>query len=215
VIGHTEKFSIVAVRSCGTASCSGGHLDSPSPATASATFRKPPATPTPTPTPTDSGSATPTPGGGSSGSPGSGSGSTPGNSGGGSGKGGGAGAGSVGSSSGGSGALTFGGTGPVGGKHNNGGGISAFSGDPLPALGLPTLPGAETSTRPLKLGKPGGKIAYPAPIVADKQRSTVRTIGHDITSSFSGRSLWQGIGAAAVLLLLAFHLRTWAGRETY
>ncbi len=205
VVGHTEKFSIVAVRSCGTASCSAGHLVS-SASTASGTFTTPRPSPKPTPSPT--GSGTPSVSGG--GTSGSGGGGTSG-----SGSGSGSGLGAGGGSSSGSGALRFGGLGVNGGTPSHHHRSHALSGGVLPALGLPTLPGGDTSTQPLHLGKPGGKIAYPAPIVADKQKSTVRSISHVISSSFSSRSLWQGIGAGAVLLLLAFHIRTWAGRETY
>jgi hypothetical protein len=201
--GHTEKFSIVAVRSCGTASCNGGHLDSPSAATASGTFPVPPPTPTPTPTPTSSGSpgtpGSPTPGTGSGGS-----GSPAGGSGG----------GGAGGTSTGGGALA----GSTGGKqqHKHTGTLPALSAGVLPALDAPALPGIETRTRPLQLGKPGGKIAYPAPVVAQKRNlSAVRSITHDIRTSLSKRPLWQGIAAAAVLLLIAVHLRTWASRETY
>jgi hypothetical protein len=52
--------------------------------------------------------------------------------------------------------------------------------------------------------------------VAQKRNlSAVRSITHDIRTSLSKRPLWQGIAAAAVLLLIAVHLRTWASRETY
>jgi hypothetical protein len=191
VAGHSEKFSIVAVRSCGTASCTGGHLSSPSAATASATFDAPPPPP-PSTSPTPSGS--PSPGGGGTGT---GSGGNP-----------------TGGGNGGSTGTTAGSAGSKHHKHH--GTLPAVSAGVLPALGAPALPGVETSIKPLQLGKPGGKIAYPAPVVAQKKNvSTVRSITHDITTSLSKRPLWQGIAAAAVLLLIAVHLRTWASRETY
>jgi hypothetical protein len=38
---------------------------------------------------------------------------------------------------------------------------------------------------------------------------------HDISVAVNERPLWRGIAAAAVLLLIAVHLRTWAGRTDY
>jgi hypothetical protein len=191
VIGHTESYSIVADRSCGAASCSGGHLVSSSPATASATFTAPPK-PKPTSSPTSSPSGSPSPGTGNGTGTGTGGGS-------GSGAGGGNG-----------GSVGLGGS--KGHKHHNGS-LPSASGGVLPALGAPALPGVETSTRPLNLGKPGGKIAYPAPEVAKK--SAVHTISHDLSAGLSLSPLLRGIAAAAILLLIAVHLRSWAGRETY
>jgi len=100
--------------------------------------------------------------------------------------------------------------------HTSGtGSLPAVSGGIASVLGAPDLPGIVTTTRPLSLGKPGGKIAYPAPEIAKKKVSTVHAISHDISVGLSGKPLWRGIAAAAVLLLIAVHLRTWAARETY
>ena len=99
-------------------------------------------------------------------------------------------------------------------RHHHGSGFSATGGFG-PILGAPDLPGLSSSTKPLSLGKPGGKIAYPAPEVARKNVSTGHSIGHDITAGLSAKPLWRGIAAAAVLLLIAVHLRAWAARETY
>jgi len=86
----------------------------------------------------------------------------------------------------------------------------------VPALNAPALPGLQTEVKPLILGKPGGKIAYPAPKVAStttsKHRSTTQAITHDIARGLSLPPLWRGIAAAAILLLIAVHLRAWASR---
>lgn len=202
VAGHTEKFSIVAQRSCGGASCTGGHVNS-SAATASATFSNP-STPTPTPSTTPSTSPTDSSGNGGNGGKGGGNGSNGGVTlgGGGSHKSGGGNDGGV-----------------ILGKptkhHNGGGSLPAVSGGIAPVLGAPDLPGIVTTTKPLSLGKPGGKIAYPAPEIAKKKVSSVHSISHDISAGLSAKPLWRGIAAAAVLLLIAVHLRSWASRETY
>jgi uncharacterized membrane protein YgcG len=195
VVGHTEKFAIVAQRSCGDASCSGGHVNS-SAATASAAFTAPPSTPTPTPSTSPSTSPSDGPGGGGHNGGGSGGGVT---------------LGGGGSGGGGNNGVVLG----KPNKHHHHGALPAISGEIAPVLGAPDLPGILSSTKPLSLGKPGGKIAYPAPEIAKKKVSTVHSISRDISAGLSAKPLWRGIAAAAVLLLIAVHLRSWAGRETY
>lgn len=211
--GKTERFSLVALRSCGDAACNGGQLQSTSPATADATF---PAPPTPTPSPTKSH------GGGSGGSGGTNGGGSGGNNGGGNGgstgPGGGTGGGNGGSTNGG-GAITL---------HGDGSSVdlgqTTGSGDvnnTLPAAGggsvtvhAPSLPGVSTSTETLGAGGKPGKIKYPAPLLAQKSES--QSIVHDLKSGLSLPPLWRGIAAAAVLILIAVHLRAWVSRtETY
>lgn len=208
VAGHTAKFSIVAVRSCGGAACSGGILYGRSPATTSAKFATA-STRSPSPTPTS---------GGKSGTGGSG-GHHGGNSG--------------------TGSLTDGGTKVTHGKTgtlSDPGGTTAtrhrrhhglFAGLPsvgaglLPHLSLPSLPSSITTSarsgEPQALGKPGGNLKYPAPQIATK-KTVVATGGgftHELRVAVNQKPLWRGIAAAAVLLLIAVHLRTWAGREEY
>lgn len=206
VAGHSEKFSIVAVRSCGGATCSSyGAVPGTTPATASAKFASASSAPTPTPTKSSSGGKT-------------------------------GGKGTTGSLSGGGTKTTAGSkTGTLsdpGGKkalhHKTGKGASlpSFSGGSLPSVSLPSLPtgtaqtlvpttgGGEATT----LGKPGGTLNYPAPQVATKKKVTVASgggISHEITSAVNKKPLWRGIAAAAVLLLIAVHLRAWAGRSDY
>jgi hypothetical protein len=203
--GKTERFSLVAVRSCGDAACNGGEITSTSAETAEATF---PGAPTPTPTPTKSH------GGGKTGS-GSGSGSGSG-AGSGSGNGSGAGAGgSGGSSANGGGAITLHGDGSSVdlGQTNGGGDVNnslppASSGDGSLTVHAPSLPGVTTTT--LGSGGKVGKIHYPAPVLANKNAS--QSIAHDIKSGLSLPPLWRGIAAAAVLILIAVHLRAWVSR---
>lgn len=202
VAGHTEKFSIVAVRACGNAQCSGGSVPGKTPAVATAKFATasgPSSSPTPSPT--------------SSGGSGKGNG----------------GAGSLSDPGGKSGKRSSTGTlSDPGGKtllHKRrgvggglGGGLPAISGGSLPSLVEPNLPSdVQTSTEPQGLGKPGGNLKYPAPEIATKKKVSASGGGftHDISVAVNERPLWRGIAAAAVLLLIAVHLRTWAGRTDY
>jgi hypothetical protein len=76
---------------------------------------------------------------------------------------------------------------------------------------VPALRG-RTLTKPLALGKPAGQIHYPSPQVARikaSQSGTTQTITHDIATGLKLPPLWRGIAAAAILLLIAMHLRTW------
>jgi hypothetical protein len=201
VSGQTEHFALAALRSCGNASCAAGHVASASTAAASATFPAP--APTPTPTPTKSAGGGKTGGSGGSGSGGNGGSlGTIGGSGGGSAAGGGSS-----SANGGSITVNLGQTGK--------GGTVASHLPPAPGGGLslsaPSLPGPGVSIRPVDPGKPGGKIKYPAPLLAHKNAAD-QGIAHDITSGLTGAPLWRGVAAAAVLLLIAVHLRAWVAR---
>jgi hypothetical protein len=91
---------------------------------------------------------------------------------------------------------------------------------------LPALPTGSTTTvgttgstgEPQTLGKPGGNLNYPAPQIATKKKVTVASgggVSHEISVAVNKKPLWRGIAAAAVLLLIAVHLRAWAGREDY
>lgn len=197
VAGQTEKFSIIAVRSCGDATCpTYGAVPGIKPAVASAKFAA--ATSSPSPTPTKS-------------------------------------SGTGGSASGGTKTTHKGSTGTLSdpsatkSKHHKakkkGAGLPSFSGSTLPSIDLPSLPTGSSSLggtaattaggEPTTLGKPGGNLNYPAPQVATKKKVTVATgggISHEISVAVNRKPLWRGIAAAAVMLLIAVHLRTWAGR---
>jgi hypothetical protein len=199
--GKTERYSLVALRSCGDAACNGGEIAGPS-TTADATF---PAAPSPSPT------ATPSKSGGKGGKGGTGS------SGGGSSGKGGSGSGSGSSGSSGSGSITLHGDGSSVnlGQTNSSGGVNntlppALSGS-LPTVQAPPLPGVKTSTETLGSGVKPGNIKYPAPLLAHKADS--QGIVHDIKSGLSLPPLWRGIAAAAVLILIAVHLRAWVSRS--
>jgi hypothetical protein len=193
VAGHTERYSITALRSCGNASCAAGHVASASSATASATFPEPPA-PSPTATPT------PTKGtGGNGGNTHNGGGGTS--------------LGSITTGTGGS--SGHGGTVDLGHTNGNGGTISnnlppASLNGSLPAVQAPSLPGASVSIKPLDPGAKPGKIKYPKPLLAQKESD--KGIVQDIKSGLTGAPLWRGVAAAAVLLLIAVHLRAWVSR---
>jgi hypothetical protein len=195
--GRTEQFSLVALRSCGDAACDGGELQSASPATADATFPAPPK-PTPTPTPTKSGGKS-----GGSGGGGSGGGSA-------THLGGGA------TSTHGGGAITLGGDGgSVNLGQTNGSGdvnnaLPPAGGDGSITVQAPPLPGVQTSTETLGAGGKPGKIKYPAPLLAHKSSSA--SIAQDLKNGLSLPPLWRGIAAAAVLILIAVHLRAWVSR---
>ncbi|HVU60282.1 MAG TPA: hypothetical protein VHD58_01355 [Mycobacteriales bacterium] len=204
--GKTEKFSLVAIRSCGDAACNGGQLTSTSSDTAEVTF---PAPPTPTPSPSKSHS-----GGGKS-SGGAAGGAAGGSSSSGSGAGATSGSGTSGSATNGGGAITLHGDGSSVdlGQTNGSGDVNnalppAAGGDGSLTLHAPSLPGVKTTT----LGSDGkvGKIHYPAPVLAKKDSS--QSIAHDLKSGLSLPPLWRGIAAAAVLILIAVHLRAWVSR---
>jgi hypothetical protein len=205
--GKTEHFSLVAIRSCGDAACNGGDIAGPS-TTAEATFA---AAPTPTPTATSGKGGGKGKGGGSTGSGKGGSGGSSGGSGnGGSGSNSGAGA-----DSGGTGSITLHGDGSSVnlGQTNGTGSVNntlppALSGS-LPSVQAPALPGVKTST--LGSGGKPGNIKYPAPLIAHKADS--QGIVHDLKNGLSLPPLWRGIAAAAVLILIAVHLRAWVSRS--
>lgn len=198
VAGHTEHYSLTALRSCGSASCSAGHVASTSSASASGTFPAAPA-PTPTPTKTSAGSTT---GGGGNGS----------HSGGGSGNNGGSTVGTLHTSNGsrsGSGSVNLGNADPAGQVSHN---LPPVSVGSLPAVNAPPLPAVGTQGGPEALGAPPTKIKYPKPLVAGKNQSVSTSVEHAIRSGLKPAPLLRGIAAAAVLILIAVHLRAWVAR---
>jgi hypothetical protein len=191
VAGHTERYTITSLRSCGNASCSAGHIASASAASGSATF---PAAPTPSP------SSTPTKASGGNGG---------GNNNGGTGNGGGTSLGTVHGGSGGtdSGAVNLGNADAGGQVSHN---LPPVGVGRVPSVNAPPLPSVRTSIRPLDLGQKPGKIKYPAPLLAQKDANT--GIASDLKSAVSWKPLWRGLAAAAVLVLIAVHLRAWVAR---
>jgi hypothetical protein len=220
VAGHTESFAIVAFRSCGSDSCS--DLESPSADTADATFPAPPPPP-PSPTPSRSSGGGSGSGSGGSGSGGSGSGGS-----GSGGSGSGSGSTSLGSVNGDGGGGNSG-VGPLTtGSNGNGGSVNLGStsgnsgnvSDQLPpaqsgtvqSLGAPPLTGVSGSLTPPGLGAAPTNIKYPKPLVASNHAAP-SSIAHAIRTSLTLPPLWRGVAAAAVLLLIAIHLRAWVARS--
>jgi hypothetical protein len=194
VAGHSERYTISALRSCGNASCSAGHVASASPASGSTTF---PAAPTPTATPTPTKSPGGNNGGGGGNHHGGGGGGTP--------------LGTVHSNGAGGGHSSSVNL----GNADSGGQVShnlppVGVGGSLPAVNVPPLPSVRTSIRPLDLGAAPGKIKYPAPLLAQKEAN--QGIEQALKSGLSMPPLWRGIAAAAVLILIAVHLRAWVAR---
>jgi hypothetical protein len=213
VSGHTEHYSLTAFRSCGGAPCSAGHVASTSPASASATFPAAP-TPTPSPTPTKTSGGGSNGGGGSSGSNGgSGSSSGGGSHGGGGGGGGGnASLGTFHTTNGGghSGSVNLGNADPGGQVSHN---LPPVSTGALPPVAAPPLPSVQTQTGGSEaLGAPPGKIHYPAPLIAKQKQQAAKTLARDLKAGLSMPPLWRGIAAAAVMILIAVHLRAWVAR---
>ncbi len=190
VSGHDERYSLTAVRSCGDASCSAGHLASTSTASGSATF---PAAPTPTPSATPTTSTGGTGGGHDSGGGHGGDGTS---------------LGTVHSNGGpGHGSVNLGNADAAGQVSHN---LPPVSVGSVPRINAPRLPGVRTSIKPLDPGAPPGKIKYPSPLVA--QQHADKSLADDIKSGLSLPPLWRGIAAAAVLILIAVHLRAWVAR---
>ncbi|HVV77392.1 MAG TPA: hypothetical protein VHC43_15290 [Mycobacteriales bacterium] len=204
VAGTSEHYSITAIRSCGNATCSAGHIASTSSASGSADF---PAAPTPTPTPTPSKSS------GGSGNTG-GAGNTGGGSGGNGSGGGSTSLGTVTTGSGGgrggghSGSVNLGNADSAGQVSHN---LPPASVGSIPSFGDPVLPPAQTSLG-AQDNTPPGKIHYPKPLIAHKSASAPQTIEKALKNGLSLPPLWRGIAAAAVLILIAVHLRAWVAR---
>jgi hypothetical protein len=186
VSGKSARFALTALRSCGNAECSAGHVASTASASGSATF---PAAPTPTPT------ATPTKSTGGSG----------GNHGGGTSLGTVRSNGSNGSHSG---SVNLGNADPSGQVSHN---LPPVSVGSVPSVKAPRLPAAGTAIQPLDLGEKPGKIKYPKPLLATKNQAD-KGIVQDLKSGLTTPPLWRGIAAAAVLILIAVHLRAWVQR---
>ncbi len=200
VAGHTERYSITAFRSCGNASCSAGQVASTSSANASGTFpAAPPPSPSPTPTPTKSTSGGNNSGGASNTTGGSHHG------------GGGSNLGTLHTSNGDhNGSVNLGNADPGGQVSHN---LAPAAVNALPPVAAPPLPAVGTGGAQESLGAPPSKIQYPkAPLLAPKANSAPKTLYRDFKKGLSAPPLWRGIAAAAVLLLIAVHLRAWVAR---
>jgi hypothetical protein len=81
----------------------------------------------------------------------------------------------------------------------------------IPAVHAPPLPSVRSSIRPLDLGDAPTKIKYPKPLLAQKQAAKENLLD-SVKSGLSLPPLWRGIAAAAVLILIAVHLRAWVSR---
>lgn len=84
-----------------------------------------------------------------------------------------------------------------------------------PSNHAPARTGRPARTKALGLGKPGGRVRVAAPHVAKTtaaRTSTTTAIRHEVASGLTLPPLWRCIAAAAILLLIAMHLRTWAHR---
>ena len=199
--GQTYSFSIVALRLKGPGSS--GTIPSANPATTSVAF---PAPPSPAPSSDGSGGGTGggTTGGGSTG----GGGTTTGGSGSG-------GQTSGGTSTGGGGTTTA-----AGGAHRpvvTGKNPGADLGRYLPTItagAAPNLPAVVTEIKPIPQGTYKPTLAYPDQTLTSASTkkvdgSGIAAVGTDIVKVLNLRMLWTSLAAAALLLLVAAHLRTW------
>jgi hypothetical protein len=186
VSGTQQQFAIVARRR----SAGGGVVESPDSTTA-VTF---PAAPSPAPSDNPGGSA----GGGGGGSTGSGGGRN--------------GGGSVSGHTGG---------GATGGSGSSGRGIGKHPADDLRAFlptvsagSAPNLPAVITEVKPLPMGtyKP---LVYPNQVkreaIHSRQGVAAAVVG-DLANVVDSAPLWRALAGAAVLMLVAAHLRAWVER---
>jgi hypothetical protein len=203
--GQTYSFSIVALRLKGPGST--GTVPSANPATTSVNF---PAPPSPAPSTDGSGGT----GGGSTGG-----GSTGGNGGGTTGGGTTTGSGGGGQTSGGT-TTGSGGTTTAGGAHgpvvtgkNPGADLGRFL--PTDSAGAaPSLPSVITEIKPIPQGTYKPTLAYPDQTSTSTSTKKVdgggiQAVGTDIVKVLNLRTLWTSLAAAALMLLVAAHLRAW------
>jgi hypothetical protein len=110
---------------------------------------------------------------------------------------------------GGTGGTGSGGTGSTGTASTSGSGGSGGGGSSTANAGT----GGKLPGTPHVLAKRGGKIHHPTSTIASKKpTSTTHAIAHDSSNGGTFSLLWRGIAAAAVLLLIAVHLRAWRTR---
>lgn len=194
--GQTYSFSIVALRLKGPGSS--GTVASVDPATTSVAF---PAVPSPAPSSTGGSGSTDT-----GGSTGGGGGTTGGDT---------------------SGGTTGGGTTGSGGSTTSAGGThgrvltgknpGADLGRYLPTVtagAAPNLPSVVTEIKPIPQGTYKPTLAYPDQTLTSSATkkvpgNTISAVGNDIVKVLNLRTLWTSLAAAALLLLVAAHLRAW------
>lgn len=203
--GQTYSFSIVALRSKGPNSTSS--VPSADPATTAVTF---PGDASPAPSTDGSGTGT---GSGGTTTGGSGGGTTTGGSGGGTTTGG------TTTGSGGTSTAAGGAHGPVLTGKNPGAELGRF----LPTISAgaaPNLPAVVTEIKPIPEGTYKPTLAYPDQTLTSSSTkkvpaTSIDAVGHDIVKVLNLRMLWTSLAGAALLLLVAAHLRAWLdGVET-
>jgi uncharacterized membrane protein YgcG len=136
------------------------------------------------------------------------------------------GGGSGGSGSGGGSGGGGGATGSGGGATGSGGGSQSTTGHvtrdldtrlPTNTAGVaPNLPSVITTIEPLPQGTYKQTLAYPPRVVGETERretpGAARTVVRDIAQVLDEGALWRGLAGAAVLMLVAAHLRAWVAR---
>jgi hypothetical protein len=198
VRGQTYTFSIVALRSKGPGSA--GTVASVNPTSSTVSF---PSAPSPSPSSDGSGG---TDTGGTTGGDSTGGGTT-----------------TSGDSSGG---TTSGGTVGSGGTTTSAQGSrrvlsgknpGADLGRYLPTISAgaaPNLPAVITEIKPIPQGTYKPTLAYPDQTLTSSSTkkvpgNTIEAVGNDIVKVLNLRTLWTSLGAAALLLLVAAHLKAW------
>ena len=120
------------------------------------------------------------------------------------------------------GGSTSGGTTARGTSHGGGKSISASHPSAalkayLPTLSAgaaPNLPSVVTEIKPLPQGTYKPTLAYPDQVipgerVVHKRGTAIASVRDDLVRVLDVSALWKALGAAAVLLLVAGHLRAW------
>jgi len=196
VRGQSYSFSIVALRLKGPGSS--GTIASADPATTNVTF---PAPPSPAPSTTGDGNGT-TDGGSTGGGDTTSGGTTSGGT---------SGGGTVGS---GGSSTSAGGT---HGRVLTGKNPGADLGRYLPTVtagAAPNLPSVITEIKPIPQGTYKPTLAYPDQTLTSSSTkkvpgNTIEAVGNDIVKVLNLRTLWTSLAGAALLLLVAAHLRAW------
>lgn len=85
----------------------------------------------------------------------------------------------------------------------------------LTAAGAPDLPSVVTEVKPLPQGNYKPQLPYGDQVKrtpVKQHRGVASTVIHDVTAALDTAALWRGLAAAAILMLLAVHLRTFVAR---
>lgn len=86
---------------------------------------------------------------------------------------------------------------------------------PASAGNAPNLPSVVTEVRPLPQGTYKPTLAYPDQVrqqAVRKQQPGVASVAQDIAQVFDKKPLWRALAGAALLFLIAAHLRAWLER---